>query len=227
MRNGEPLPIGAAGGSIWFGDLIFRDFNGDGIIDERDQTYLGSPIPKFQVGLNNSFSYKNFDLNVFLSANYGNKVFNQLRINGEYPGTSFGYLRSLTNYARLELIDPEGSATDINNVYVSNPDTKIVGIRNDNTNENNRTSDKFIEDGSFIRFRTISLGYTLPESLIQKARVNALRVYVNVNNAFLITKYKGLDPEIGSWDPLNAGVDNGFYPQPRVFTVGANITLNK
>ncbi|WP_225586928.1 TonB-dependent receptor [Algoriphagus sp. Y33] len=227
VRNGEPLPIGAAGGSIWFGDLIFRDFNGDGIIDERDQTYLGSPIPKFQVGLNNSFSYKNFDLNVFLSANYGNKVFNQLRINGEYPGTSFGYLRSLTNYARLELIDPEGSATDINNVYVSNPDTKIVGIRNDNTNENNRTSDKFIEDGSFIRFRTISLGYTLPESLIQKARVNALRVYVNVNNAFLITKYKGLDPEIGSWDPLNAGVDNGFYPQPRVFTVGANITLNK
>ncbi|MFD2034675.1 SusC/RagA family TonB-linked outer membrane protein [Belliella marina] len=227
VRNGEPLPIGAAGGSIWYGDLIFRDFNGDGIIDERDQTFLGSPIPKFQLGLNNSFSYKSFDLNVFFNANYGNKVFNQLRINGEYPGTSFGYLRSLNNYAKLDLIDPEGSATDINNVYVSNPSTRIVGIRNDNTNDNNRTSDKFVEDGSFIRCRAISLGYNLPERLTQKARVNALRVYVNVNNAFLITKYKGLDPEIGSWDPMNAGVDNGFYPQSRVFTVGANVTLNK
>ncbi|MFC4874400.1 SusC/RagA family TonB-linked outer membrane protein [Negadavirga shengliensis] len=227
VRNGEKLPVGSAGGSIWFGDLIFRDFNGDGIIDENDQTYLGSPIPKFQVGLNNSFSYKNFDLNVFFNANYGNKVFNQLRIEGEYPGTSFGYRKSLNNYARLELIDPEGSTTDISNVYVANPETRIVGIRNDNTNDNNRTSDKFVEDGSFVRCRTISLGYSLPERLTQKAHVNALRVYVNVNNAFIITKYSGMDPEIGSWDPLNAGVDNGFYPQPRVFTVGANITLNK
>jgi len=227
VRNGEKLPIGASGGSIWYGDLIFRDFNGDGIIDENDQTYLGSPIPKFQVGLNNSFSYKNFDLNVFFNANYGNKVFNQRRTEGEYPGTSFGYMRSLNNYAKLALIDPEGSATDINNVYVTNPETRIVGIRNDNTNDNNRTSDKFVEDGSFIRCRTISLGYTLPEQLTQKVHVNSLRVYANVNNAFIITKYSGMDPEIGSWDPLNAGVDNGFYPQPRVFTIGANVTLNK
>lgn len=226
-KNGAPLPVGAAGGSIWYGDLKFKDINGDGAIDERDQTYLGSPIPKLQFGLNNSISYKKFDLNIFLTGNYGNKVFNQMRMTGEYPGTSFGYLKALNNYARLALIDPEKPATDINNVYVSNPDTDIPGIRNDNTNGNNRASDKYVEDGSFIRFKTISLGYTLPENLLEKVHIHALRVYVNVSNAFLITKYKGMDPEIGSWNPLNAGYDSGFYPQPRVFTVGASLQLTK
>jgi TonB-dependent starch-binding outer membrane protein SusC len=226
-KNGVVLPIGAAGGSIWYGDLKFKDKNGDGIIDENDQYYLGTPIPKFQIGLNNSFWYKSFDLNIFFNANVGNKVFNRLRVNGEFPGTSFGYLRALKDYAKLELIDPNGSATDINNVFVSNPSTRIVGIRNDNTNDNNRFSDKFIEDGSFVRCKNISLGYTFPAKLLKKVHVNSLRVYMNVSNAFIITKYSGMDPEIGSWDPLNAGIDYGFYPQPRVFTIGANIQLNK
>ncbi|WP_342085127.1 SusC/RagA family TonB-linked outer membrane protein [Dyadobacter sp. OTU695] len=226
-KNGVPLPVGAAGGSIWYGDLKFKDLNGDGVIDERDQTYLGSPIPKLQLGLNNSISYKKFDLNVFLTGNYGNKVFNQMRMNGEYPGTSFGYLKALNNYAKLALIDPEKPATDINNVYVVNPETDIPGIRNDNTNGNTRASDKYVEDGSFIRFKTISLGYTVSDKLLEKAHIHALRVYVNVSNAFLITKYKGMDPEIGSWNPLNAGYDSGFYPQPRVFTVGASLQLTK
>ncbi|OQP60528.1 SusC/RagA family TonB-linked outer membrane protein [Niastella vici] len=226
-KAGVKLPVGAAGGSIWYGDLMFRDMNGDGIIDEKDQTFLGSPIPKFQLGLGNTFTYKNFDLNIFFSANIGNKVLNGMRINGEYPGTSYGYLKSLTGYAKLALKDPNGSATDINNVYVVNPETRIVGIRNDNTNENNRISDKFIEDGSFVRCKTIALGYNLSEKLLSKAHLHALRLYVNVTNAFIITKYKGMDPEIGSWDPLSAGMDNGYYPQPRVFTIGANVALTK
>jgi len=227
VKNGAPLPVGAAGGSIWYGDLKFKDQNGDGIIDELDQTYLGSPIPTFQIGLNNSFSYKNFDLNIFFSGNYGNKVFNQMRVTGEYPGTSFGYLNALNNYAKLALIDPDKPATDLSNVYVVNPDTRIPGIRNDNTNENNRPSDNYVEDGSFLRCKTISLGYTFSDNLLQKARIQSLRVYVNVSNAFLITKYKGMDPEIGSWNPLNAGYDNGFYPQPRVFTIGVTLQLTK
>ncbi|SEV96123.1 TonB-linked outer membrane protein, SusC/RagA family [Chitinophaga sp. YR573] len=226
-KNGVPLPVGAAGGSIWYGDLKFKDLNGDGVINERDQTFLGSPIPKYQIGFNNTFSYKNVDLNIFFAANIGNKVFNQLRVNGEYPGTSFGYLRSLMDYAKLTLIDPAGSATDINNIKVTNPETRIPGIRNDNTNDNNRNSDKFVENASFLRCKNISLGYTLPEKLIAKANIKYLRVYFNVSNAFIITNYKGMDPEIGSWDPLSAGVDGGYYPQPRVFTVGANIKLTK
>lgn len=224
-KNDVKLPVGAAGGSIWYGDLMFKDNNGDGIIDSRDQTYLGSPIPKVQLGLNNSFSYQNFDLTIFLASNIGNKVYNQLRVTAEDPGTSFGYFTALKDHAQLALIDPNGSATDINNVYVVNPETRIVGIRNDNTNDNRRNSDKFIEDGSFVRCKNIALGYTLPTGLMQRAHVSSMRVFVNVSNAFLITKYKGMDPEIGSWDPLNAGVDNGYYPQSRVLTLGVNLQL--
>ena len=226
-KNGVAVPVGAASGSIWYGDLMFKDLNGDGIIDESDQTYLGSPLPKWQLGFNNSFNYKNFDLNVFFSANLGNKVLNGLRINGENTRTSYGYLKGLSNYAKLGLLDPNGSNTDVDNVYVLNPDTRIAGIRNDNTNENDRISDKYIEDGSFLRCKSIALGYNFSDKLLTKIHVPSLRVYVNVSNAFIITKYKGMDPEIGSWDPLQAGMDNGFYPQPRVFTLGANIALTK
>lgn len=225
--EGEMYPIGPDAGSIWYGDMMFKDLNNDGIIDERDQTFLGSPIPKYQIGLNNSFSYKNFDLNIFFNANYGNKVFNQLRIDGEYPGTSLGYLTALNDYAKLALKDQEGASDDISNVYVANPDTRIVGLRNDDTNGNRRVSDKYVEDGSFIRCKTISLGYTLPTNLLAKAHISSLRVYANVSNAFIITKYKGMDPEIGSWNPVEAGIDNGFYPQPRVFTLGVNMMLTK
>jgi TonB-dependent starch-binding outer membrane protein SusC len=225
--EGNPYPIGAATGSIWYGDLMFKDRNGDGIINADDQTFLGSPIPKVQLGLNNSFHYKNFDLNIFFTANLGNKVYNQLRMTGEWPGTSFGYFKDLNNYARLALIDPNGSATDENNVYVTNPDTKIPGVRNDNTNGNYRRSDLFVEDGSFVRCKAISLGYTFSENLLKKAHISNLHVFVNVSNAFLITKYKGMDPEIGSWDPLTAGYDNGYYPQFRALTIGANLQLTK
>jgi TonB-dependent starch-binding outer membrane protein SusC len=225
--DGVMYSYGSALGSIWYGDIKFKDINGDGVITEKDQTYLGSPIPKFQLGLNNSVSYKNFDFNIFFSANYGNKVFNQMRVDGENPRMSVGNLSSLMDYAKLALIDPAGSATDVNNVYVLNPETKIQGIRNDNTNENNRTSDRYIEDGSFIKCKTISLGYTFPASWLQRVHISYLRAYVNVTNVFTITKYSGMDPEIGSWDPREAGVDYGYYPQSRVFTFGVNVSLNK
>ncbi len=227
VKNGEPLPFANASGSIWYGDLKFKDLNGDGIIDENDQTYLGTPVPKVQLGFNNSFYYKNFDLNVFFNASIGHKVFNQLRVTAENPRQSYGYFRELSNYAKLELIDPEGSDTDPYNVIVTNPDTDIPGVRNDNTNDNVRFSDKFIEDGTFVRCRNISLGYTLPENLLQRVHIGSLRVYANVTNAFTITKYSGMDPEIGSWDPINAGIDNGYYPQSRRYTLGVNITLSK
>ncbi len=227
VKNDELLEFKNASGSIWYGDLKFKDINGDGAIDENDQTYLGSPIPKVQLGLNNTFTYKSIDLNVFFNASIGNKVFNQLRMTAENPRSSYGYFNTLSNYAKLELIDPEGSDTDPYNVIVTNPDTDIPGVRNDNTNDNLRFSDKFIEDGSFVRCKNISLGYTFSENLLRRLSIHALRVYANVTNAFIITNYSGMDPEVGSWDPLNAGIDNGYYPQARRFTFGVNITLSK
>ena len=127
----------------------------------------------------------------------------------------------------MALINPNGSASDVNNVYVTNPNTNIVSLRNDNTNENNRPSSIYIQDGSFLKCKNITLSYHLPESILSKIHVHSLRVYANATNVFTITKYKGMDPEIGSWNPLQAGWDQGYYPQPRGFTVGASITLNK
>jgi len=222
---GTPYPVSAAGGGIWYGDRMFKDLNGDGIIDSRDETFLGSPLPKFQYGINNTFSYKNFDLNIFFSGSYGNKVFNQLRVSQTDPGNNTSYFTDILNYAKLALVDPAGSATDVNNVYVTNPKTTVVGLRNDNTNGNNRPNSLFIEDASFLRCKDITLGYRFQQSLLSKISVHSIRVYATVTNAFVITKYKGMDPEIGSWNPLQAGIDNGYYTQPRVFTVGANITL--
>jgi TonB-linked SusC/RagA family outer membrane protein len=225
--TGIKLPITPTTGGVWMGDVKFRDLNGDSVIDQRDQTYLGTPIPKYQIGFGNTFSYKNFDLNIFFSANIGNKVFNTMRISGDNPNQNFGYFRSVLDYARLALIDENGSATDVNNVYVSNPSTKIVRISQSSGNDNERVSDRYIEDGAFLRCKSISLGYALPGKWLSKVHMHALRLYFNVNNAFVISKYSGMDPEIGSWNPLLAGVDNGFYPQPRVFTIGANLALTK
>jgi TonB-linked SusC/RagA family outer membrane protein len=226
-QSGNPYPVTPNGGGIWYGDRKYKDLNGDGVIDTRDQTFLGSPLPKFQFGLNNSFTYKDFDLNIFLSGSYGNKVFNQLTISQTYPRNNTNYFKSVLDYARVEYVDPNGSRTDVNNAYVSNPNTKITGLRNDNTNENLRPSDLFIEDGSFVRCKNITLGYRFPERLLSKAHVHALRVYATVSNAFIITNYSGMDPEIGSWNPLQAGWDGGYYPQPRTFTIGANLNLTK
>ena len=99
--------------------------------------------------------------------------------------------------------------------------TMLYGYRSKNS------VTKKIEDGTFVRCKNISLGYTFSENLLKKMYVSALRVYANVTNAFTITKYSGMDPEVGSWDPINAGIDNGFYPQSRRFTFGLNITLSK
>lgn len=226
-QSGNTYPVSPNGGGIWYGDRKYKDLNGDGVIDTRDQTYLGSPLPKFQFGLNNSINYKDFDLNIFLSANLGNKVFNQLTISQTYSGNNTNYFKSVLGYARVEYVDPNAAHDDVNNAYVSNPNTKIPGLRNDNTNENLRPSDLYIEDGSFIRCKNITLGYRLPERILSKAHIHALRIYATVSNAFTITKYSGMDPEIGSWNPLQAGWDGGYYPQSRTFTVGINLNITK
>lgn len=223
--DGTVLPITPNSGGVWYGDLKFKDLNGDGVITEKDQTFLGSPVPDFQFGLGNTFTYKGFDLNIFFTANQGSEVVNGMRINGDNPLTNNGYLKSLKDHAVLALIDPNGSASDVNNVYVTNPETSIVGLKNNDSNRNNRFSDRYVENGSFIRCRNMTLGYSFPSEMMKKIHISSLRLYVNVSNPFLITSYTGMDPEVGSWNPLQAGIDNGFYPQSRTFTFGLNLGL--
>ena len=226
-QNGNPRSISSAAGGIWYGDRKYKDLNGDGVIDSKDQKFLGSPLPKAQFGFNNSFTYRNFDLNIFFSASLGNKVYNQLTISQTNPRDNTSYFTSVLNYAKLALINLNGSATDVNNVYVTNPNTNIMGLRNDNTNENLRNSDLYIENGSFIRCKNITLGCRVPENIMKKLHLYSLRFYFTVTNVFILTKYSGMDPEIGSWDPLQAGWDNGYYPQSRTFTLGLNLGLTK
>lgn len=209
---------------IWVGDFIFEDKNKDGKIDEQDRDFIGNPDPKFIVGLNNYFSYKGFDLNIFLNAVYGNKIYNQLRKDFTNPMNNSGMLKETTGIALIETIDPAGSDQDISNVRVSNPDANIQRITVSDANDNSRMSNRFIEDGSYLRLKNISLGYTFSQNFLKKYQIENLRLYVNVQNLFTWTKYTGYDPEIGSYNQnvLLRGIDYARYPSQRIYTFGLN-----
>lgn len=209
---------------IWVGDFIFEDKNKDGKIDEQDRDFIGNPDPKFILGLNNYFSYKGFDLNIFLNAVYGNKIYNQLRKDFTNPMNNSGMLKETTEIALIEMIDPNGSDQDISNVRVSNPNASIQRITVSDANDNSRMSNRFIEDGSYLRLKNISLGYTFPQNLLKKYQIESFRLYVNIQNLFTWTKYKGYDPEIGSYNQnvLLRGIDYARYPSQRIYTLGLN-----
>jgi TonB-dependent starch-binding outer membrane protein SusC len=228
-NSGTGEPYGIAEDQVWVGDYIFEDVNKDGKINEKDRKYLGNPNPKFSFGFNNSFSYKNFDLNIFLNGTYDNKVYNYLR--QTHSGTSgySGLLKEVSNYAKIEKIDPAGD-NSISNVYISNASTAESERINQNgggINNNNRVSSRFIENGSYLRIKNISLGYTIPQHLIEIAHIDYLRIYFNVQNAFTFTKYKGYDPEVGSYgqSAICSGIDYARYPSQRIYTFGINLNF--
>lgn len=227
--DGNLYPIAEDG--IWVGDYIYEDVNKDGVIDEKDRKYIGNPNPKFTFGINNVIQYKNFTLSFFFSGSVGNDAYNLLRKNHSDPGSWNGKVKDVKDYARIALIDPEGSSTDISNVYISNAATaKIQRInkhKSNDPNTNTRFSSRFIEDASFIRLKSLSLSYNLPHSILRRAGINSLQVYGNVENAFTITKYKGFDPEIGAYgqNVFLQGIDKGRYPSPRIYTIGLKINL--
>ena len=223
--------------TVWPGDLKFSDINNDGIIDENDKTNIGSPLPKFTFGWTNTFNYKNFDLSIFINGSYGNKVMNYTSI----PLTSMSSTwnnqiqEKIADRAQLAAIDPnkvyeDGNMwyNDITNVYVTNPGTSTPRVAIGNT-YNQNISSRYIEDGSYIRLKNISLGYTFPKSIIKKIHLDNLRVYCNLQNVVTLTKYDGYDPEIGaSTTDANGyvfGLDNGRYPSPFTCTFGVNLSF--
>jgi len=220
---------------VWIGDVKYRDISGpdgkpDGIIDQYDQTYLGSPIPKMQFGINNTLTYKDFSLTIFFNGNYGNKILNYETSKHGDPNGGGNYFSSVLNYARIGLLDPNGVATDPNNLYVTN-NTNVPAIRIAG-NPNTAVSSRFIENGSFLRLKNLNIGYNIPKNLTSKWKINSLRVYVSATNLFTITKYTGYDPEIGSalgssggTNSLTTGIDYGHYPSPRFYTFGFNAAL--
>ena len=230
-RNGNKkyvaLPTGKTvkENEIWYGDYIWEDLNGDGVIDEQDRTNIGNPHPKFTFGVNNTVSWKDFDLSVFINGSVGNKIYNYLVQENAMPTNNSGMMAICNDYARVELIDPTGGRT-LDNMRVTNATTaQVQRITPYNANDNNRQSDRFVEDGSYLRVKNIALGYTLPRKWLQKVGVESLRIYFNVQNAFTITGYDGYDPEIGSYNQnvKLTGVDFARYPSQRIYTFGMNL----
>lgn len=226
------------GNTVWVGDIKYKDVDENGVIDERDRTDIGSPLPKFTFGWTNTFRNKNLDLSIFLNGSYGNKVMNYNSLTLTHMNSTWtNQLRSVVSKrARLEPIDPtivyaDGSKwfDHIDNVRVKNPGTKIPHTSINDPNDNDRISDRYVEDGSFLRIKNITLGYTFPKALLNKAKIENLRVYVNIQNLYTFTKYTGYDPEVGASTQdstgLTYGLDNGRYPSPAMYSFGLNITF--
>ncbi|MDJ0365710.1 TonB-dependent receptor [Hymenobacter sp. H14-R3] len=188
------------------GDIKFKDLNGDGVVNDADRTFIGNPNPKFTYGLNNTFGYKGFDLNVFLQGSQGNDVYNLNRYYQE------GGLAAATNAGTIALARWTGEGTSN---YVPR------AVFND-PNQNIRPSSHYLENGSYLRVKLVTLGYTFPKSVLGILNPQRLRVYVSAQNLLTATKYTGFDPELGN-NGQSFGVDRGIYPQARVFLAGVNI----
>jgi hypothetical protein len=188
------------------GDIRFRDLNGDNIINEDDRTFIGDPTPDLVYGITADVQYKGFDLSLFIQGTQGNDIYNGI----------FRYDFFYTNRPQSSLERWRGPGT-------SNFEPRV---NLNDPNFNARASDRFVEDGSYLRIKNLQLGYTLPQSLLGKLQIQKFRVYVAAQNLLTITKYSGLDPEIGTvGGALELGIDQGFYPQARMFLSGVNLTF--
>ena len=230
--NGEVVPTALPTGlqigenGVWVGDLMFDDANKDGVIDEKDLQYIGNPSPDFTFGIGNTFTYKGFDINIFLNGSYGNEVVNYQRRWLENPRENTNLLKSSLGYAQLALINPDGP-TDYRNVEIVGGDPYMPRIAASSaaSTSNSRYSNRFVEDGSYLRVKNISVGYNFPTDFVSRFGIDNLKIYTNFQNVLTFSKYKGYDPEIGSTnqDALLTGLDNGRYPSPLIYTIGLNV----
>lgn len=194
------------------GNAVYEDINKDGKITSADRHIVGSIWPKFFGGLSNNLTYKDFDLGIFFSFQYGNETYDHNRFFGESGGARDAARILLAS--NLRRWQKPGDITDV---------PKADGV---NVNNYLDGSSRFLSDGSFLRLRSLSLGYSLPRSFLQRAGIENARVYVIASNLFLITKYSGIDPESSSNSSQNQpGIDLGTPPQPRSVQFGLNITL--
>ena len=186
------------------GDVRYVDLNGDGNIDNNDRDWLGSPLPKFEASLNFTCSWKGIDFNMFWDSRTGNKIYNQV-------------------YVSLLQFTVDNLPADVNPWTWDNP-SDIYPRMYSGSSDNTQGSDRFIEDGSFLRLKNIQLGYTFPQHITRKFYVDNLRVYFGVQNVFTATKYKGYDPDIVG-GVFSQGIDGGHFPNCRAFNVGLQINF--
>lgn len=202
--DAAPVQAGAAPGRFRFADT-----NGDGIINTEDRVWLGSPVPKFTGGLNFRFNYKGFELQSYVFASIGNKIWNQSKwFTDFYP--------SFTGAAISARVKDSWTA--------ENPNTSIPMFENiSNFSTNTQANSFYVEDGSYLRMQNIGVAYNLPADITSRLSMEKLRVFAGVNNVFTITGYGGLDPSVGGDADTRFGVDVGNYPITRSWTFGLNI----
>lgn len=213
INTAEDLATAQAQGQVSaaLGDIMFKDLTDDGALTSADQEILGSAQPDFFGGLTNTVTYKGFDLSVFMRFTYGNTIYNNTRAFSEGMNGVFGQTDGV-----LSRWTPTNTNTDVPRAVYGDP------------NNNRRTSDRWLEDGSFLRINNLQLGYTLPASIISKTKVlRSARIYASAQNLAVFTNYSGFDPEVSTFNITNTspGTDFLTYPQAKAFTVGVNIGL--
>lgn len=198
------------------GDVRFVDQNGDGVINADDRAFIGDPNPDFFGGITNAFTFAGFDLNAFVQFSVGNDVFNASRQFNEQVGQFFGTNSTVGERIRFD---------DAGNVI--NPDATVPRATNSDPNDNDRDSDRFVEDGSYVRLKTLTLGYTVPPQFLRQLGGRSLRLYVLGENLLTSTNYSGIDPEVSTFDRSNTsfGTDFFTFPQTRRLIAGIQLGL--
>ena len=190
------------------GLIRFKDTNGDKVINATDRTFIGNPHPDFSYGLNLGAGYKNFDLSIFFNGVQGNDIYTRsVRQRLDFYNNNYGRSERV-----LRAWTPTNTKTDIPVLSTGNP------------SDVQRHSTYFVEDGSYLKLKTLSLGYTFSSPAFKKIKMDNLHVFLQIQDLFTLTKYEGTDPELRrSVNPLAIGVDNNLYPMPRTFTFGLNV----
>ncbi|HEV8283208.1 MAG TPA: TonB-dependent receptor [Chitinophagaceae bacterium] len=192
------------------GRIRYRDLNGDGKIDANDRTYIGKPNPKFNYGLNLSASFKGFDASMFFSGVYGSKIFNEDR-----------------KYSELGIF-PSNYGTSVLNAWTpTNTNATVPALQKTLTNNEGRTSTYFVENGSYLKIKSIQIGYSVPKTVTNWIGITSLRIYIQGENLVTFTKYSGMDPESVNTSTANKGVDfqGMLYPHSKAVNFGLNINF--
>ncbi len=229
-NNGARRPTDQQNG-IWVGDVKYKDINGDGKIDVKDVTNIGNPWPKFTAGFSNSFTYRGLDLSILITGAYGNDIYNYIAAESSNPNNinlSRNLLIASMDYAKL-------TTNTMGKPVLSNPETSIPRMSsNPVSNDNNygKITDRFVEDGSYLKLKNISLSYSIPGKYLGYTKIiKGLRATVGAQNLFTLTHYKGYDPEIGAYVGQGSsaqnqaiGIDFGRYPLTPIYS--ATISVN-
>ncbi|HEY2727566.1 MAG TPA: SusC/RagA family TonB-linked outer membrane protein [Parafilimonas sp.] len=212
------------------GRFKYDDVNHDGVIDNNDRTFFGNPNPKFTAGLNLSANYKGFDFYMFIYSSVGNDILNQVKGSTDFP-QGFGNQISenvAVNSARL--VNASGQPTNVNDqtAQVANSGTTVPMLEKSANFSNSAVFNSYtMENGSFVRCRNLTVGYTIASNALSRLHFDRLRIYVQALNLFTITNYSGLDPELNPGSNTLFGLDGGVYPNnQKSFNIGINATLH-